>query len=177
MMEKMIYQYKNQSPKIHPTCFIADNATIIGDVTIGEQSSIWYNVVIRGDVNHIVIESNTNIQDGSILHVTHDEYPLYIGPYVTVGHGTILHGCKIESNCLIGMGAVIMDGAVVGSDSIIGARALVTPGMKIPSNTLVIGSPAKIKRPVTNEEMKMIQEHAKNYQVYAQSYFKDLRVL
>jgi len=157
----IIKPYKGKYPKIHPTAFIAENAVIIGDVEIGEDCSIWYNVVIRGDVNYIRIGDRTNIQDGTIIHVDHRKYPTIIGKEVTVGHNVMLHACTIEDRCLIGMSATIMDGAVVGRESIVGAGSLITPGKVVQPRSLWTGSPAKFKRELTEEEIKWLE---KSYQ-------------
>ncbi len=140
----MIISLGNKTPKISEGVFVAQTAVVIGDVEIGEGSSIWFGTVVRGDVNRITIGKNTNIQDNSTLHVTKGEYPLAIGNDVTVGHGAVIHGCTIEDGCLIGIGAVVLDGAVIGKGSIVGAKALVTSGSVIPPHSLVMGVPAKV---------------------------------
>lgn len=159
---------------IHPTfgrqTFIDDSAIVIGDVTIGSASSIWFHSVVRGDVHFIKIGNRTNIQDLSLLHVTHDTHPLIIGDQVTVGHHVVLHGCTIHDRVLVGMGSIIMDGAMIGEDCIIGAGALVTEGVTIPAKSLVLGSPARVKRPLTAKEIAWILESADNYVRYAQEY-------
>ncbi|MGB4132276.1 MAG: gamma carbonic anhydrase family protein, partial [Tepidanaerobacteraceae bacterium] len=131
----MIGNFKNLRPKIHESCFIAPTADVIGDVTVGENSSIWHRTVLRGDVNKIVVGANTNIQDGSIVHVA-DDYPTIIGDNVTIGHGAIVHGCTVKDGAFIGMGAIILDGAVIGEGALIGAGALVTEGKEIPPYSL-----------------------------------------
>ncbi len=171
----IIKPYKGKYPKIHPSAFIAENAVIIGDVEIGEDCSIWYNVVIRGDVNYIRIGDRTNIQDGTVIHVTHDTHPTIIGKEVTVGHKVMLHGCTIEDRCLIGMSATVMDGVVVGKESIVGAGALVTPNKKIQPRTLWTGSPAKYKRDLTDKELKWLEESYKNYINYKNTYIEELK--
>ncbi len=159
----MIHPFKENSPKIHDSTLVMESAQIIGDVVIGEESSVWFNAVIRGDVNHIRIGNHTNIQDGCVLHVARKTHPLIVGDEVTVGHNVILHACTIHSRCLIGMGAIVMDGVEVGGNSIVGAGALVTAGTKIPPRSLVLGSPAKVKRELTEEEIRGIRESAANY--------------
>ncbi len=159
----MIHAFKETTPKIDDSALVMESAQIIGDVVIGEESSVWFNAVIRGDVNHIRIGNYTNIQDGCVLHVARKTLPLIVGDEVTVGHNVTLHACTIGSRCLIGMGAIVMDGAEVGEHSIVGAGALVTPGTKIPPGSLVLGSPAKVKRELTEEEMRSIRESAANY--------------
>lgn len=159
----MIAAYKGKWPEIHETAFVAPSADLIGDVTIGAQSSVWFQVVIRGDVHWIKIGARTNIQDHSMLHVTRRKSPLTIGDDVTVGHRVMLHGCTIGNRVLVGMGAIVMDDAVVGDECIVGAGALVTQGTKIPPRSLVIGSPARVKRPLTEEEIAFLSQSARNY--------------
>jgi len=167
---KNILSYKGIYPKLHQTVFIVESAIIIGDVEIGEYSSVWFNAVIRGDVNYIRIGYRTNIQDLCMLHVTKDTRPLILGNEITVGHSVTLHGCTIKDRCLIGMGATILDGAVVGEDCIIGAGALVTEGSVIPPGTLAIGFPAKPRRDLTDAEKARIKQSAQNYIDYARTY-------
>ena len=167
---KNILSYKGIYPKLHQTVFIVESAIIIGDVEIGEYSSVWFNAVIRGDVNYIRIGYRTNIQDLCMLHVTKDTHPLILGNEITVGHSVTLHGCTIKDRCLIGMGATILDAAVVGEDCIIGAGALVTEGSVIPPGTLAIGFPAKPKRDLTDAERARIKQSAQNYIDYARTY-------
>jgi carbonic anhydrase/acetyltransferase-like protein (isoleucine patch superfamily) len=159
----VIHPYLDKTPIIHPTVFLAEGSQIIGDVEIGEQSSVWFNAVIRGDVNYIRIGSRTNIQDGCIFHVSRKTYPLIVGDDVTVGHNVTLHACNIGHRCLIGMGATVMDGTEVGEDSIVGAGALVTAKTIIPPRSLVLGSPAKVKRELTDNEVQGIKESATHY--------------
>ena len=148
--------------QIHDTAFIAPGAVVLGDVTIGENSGIWYNAVVRGDRDSIVIGRESNIQDNAVVHVSHG-YPVRIGKGVTVGHGAIVHGCTVEDNVLIGMGAIILDGAVIGSGTIIGAGALVSQGKIIPPGSLVVGVPGKIVRELTNDEIQSIRDNADEY--------------
>ena len=166
----LIKPYKGIHPKLHPTVFVVETAVIIGDVEIGEYSSIWFNAVVRGDVHYIRIGDRTNIQDLCMLHVTKDTHPLILGNDITVGHSVTLHGCTIKDRCLIGMGTTILDGAVVGEDCIIGAGALVTEGVVIPPGTLAIGMPAKPKRDLTEKEIARIRQSAQNYIDYARTY-------
>jgi carbonic anhydrase/acetyltransferase-like protein (isoleucine patch superfamily) len=166
----MLHSFKGISPKIHPSVFLVDSAEIIGDVEIGKESSVWYNAVIRGDVNYIRIGENTNIQDGCVLHVRHEKYSLNIGSNVTVGHGAILHACTISDFCLIGMGAIVLDNAIIEPYSLIAAGALVRENMKIPSGVLVAGVPGKIVRELQPEERTMIEESASNYKMYVLQY-------
>ncbi|MBI5194556.1 MAG: gamma carbonic anhydrase family protein [Nitrospirae bacterium] len=166
----IIKPYKGIHPKIHPTVFIVESAVIIGNVEIGEYSSVWFNAVVRGDVNYIRIGDRTNIQDICMLHVTKNTHPLILGSDITVGHSVTLHGCTIKDRCLIGMGATILDGAVIGEDCIIGAGALVTEGAVIPPGTLAIGMPAKPKRDLTDAEKARIRQSAQNYIDYSKTY-------
>lgn len=158
-----IRPYKNILPTIDPTAYVDASAQVIGDVVIGAESGIWPCVVIRGDVNHIRIGARTNVQDGSVLHVTRKTHPLVIGDGVTIGHATIIHGCTLEYFSFIGMGATVMDGAVIGEFSMVGAGALVTQGKVIPPRTLVVGAPAKVVRELTDAEVARIRKSADNY--------------
>ncbi|MFQ5329379.1 MAG: gamma carbonic anhydrase family protein [Thermodesulfobacteriota bacterium] len=166
----LILPYKGVSPTLHPTVFTVETAQIIGDVEIGENSSVWFNAVVRGDVNYITIGKRTNVQDNSVLHVTHDTHPLVIGDDVTIGHSVTLHGCTIKGRSLIGMGAVILDGAVVEEDTVIGAGALVTENMVVPSGSLVVGVPGKVRRELTDEERDGLLQSAQNYIGYSNAY-------
>ena len=169
----MLKPYRGVSPIVADNAFIEDTAMVIGDVVIGSDSSVWFHAVIRGDVHFIRIGHRTNIQDLSLLHVTHDSYPLTLGDDITIGHHVVLHGCTIRDRVLVGMGSIIMDGAVVEEDCIIGAGSLVTERMQIPPQSLVIGSPAKVKRSLTNDELLWIKESATNYTRYSQHYISD----
>ncbi len=166
-MEKHLYKYKDMYPELPDDMFLAPGSKIIGDVKIGKGSSIWYNSVVRGDVHHIRIGKKTNIQDLSMLHVTTDTHPLIIGNNVTVGHSVTLHGCTIEDNCLIGMGATVMDAAVIGKNSLVAAGAVVTPGTIIESGKLARGIPAKPVRDLTSDEIEELQNSADRYEKYA----------
>lgn len=166
----MLHEYKGKWPKLGERVFIAEGAQIVGDVEVGDHSSIWYNCVIRGDVHYIRIGRHTNIQDGSICHVMKDEFPLILKDYVTIGHGVMLHGCVIESHCLIGMRATILNNVTVGEGSIVGAGALITEGTIIPPRSLVLGMPAKVKRPLSDDEVAGIDEYARRYYEYKESY-------
>jgi carbonic anhydrase/acetyltransferase-like protein (isoleucine patch superfamily) len=165
-----IIPYQGLVPRLHPSVFVAEGAKIIGDVEIEEDGSVWFNTVIRGDVNFIRIGARTNVQDNSVLHVTNTTAPLNIGSDVTIGHSAILHGCTIEERCLIGMGAIVLDGAWVHKNSIVAAGALVLEGFDVPEGMLVAGMPAKIKRPLTSEEKLFLQHSAANYVRYSQNY-------
>jgi carbonic anhydrase/acetyltransferase-like protein (isoleucine patch superfamily) len=166
----VIRTYQGIKPTIPDSCFIEDTAVVIGDVVMGENCSVWFHAVIRGDVNSIRIGDRTNVQDLSMLHVTHDIHPLSIGHDVTVGHNVVLHGCTIKDRVLVGMGAIIMDGAVIGEDSVVGAGALVVEGTVVPPKSVILGSPARIRRSVTDEELAWIKESAENYVRYARTY-------
>jgi len=149
-------------PVIHPSAFIAPNATLLGDVTVGQDASVWYGSVLRGDINRIVVGRGSNVQDGSVLHLS-AEHGCLIGDYVTVGHMAMLHACTIGDECLIGMGAIILDGAEIGARSIVGAGALVTQGKKIPPGSMVLGSPAKVVRELSPEEQSGLRAWAERY--------------
>ena len=166
----MLIPYKGVSPRLHETVFAVEGAAIIGDVEIGERSSVWFNAVVRGDVHYIRIGKRTNVQDNSTLHVTKETYPLIIGDDVTIGHNVVLHGCTVKDRCLIGMGAIVLDNALIGSDTIIGAGALVTEGARIPPGSLVIGVPGKVVRALEPEEIARIKRSAMNYIEYSKNY-------
>jgi gamma-carbonic anhydrase len=159
----MITPFNDTTPKIHGTAFIAGDAVIIGDVEIGEDSSIWFGSVLRGDVNHIRIGDRTNIQDGTVIHVSSKDHPTILENNITVGHRVTLHGCHIESGCLIGIGSIVLDGARIGKNSLVAAGCLVTPNTHIPSGSLVMGSPARVKRPLTPKEIAGLETSWKNY--------------
>ncbi len=166
----MILSFKGVSPQIHSSSWVTESAQVIGDVSIGEESSIWFNAVVRGDVNSIRIGKRTNIQDGCVLHVARRTLSLNVGDEVTVGHNVTLHACTIGNQCLIGMGAIIMDGAEIGDNCIIGAGSLVVPGAKIPSGSMVLGHPGKVTRELTEEERRGIRESAANYVADIETY-------
>jgi gamma-carbonic anhydrase len=168
----MIRSFKNTRPKIHETAFIAENAVIIGEVEIGENASVWYNCVLRGDVNFIKIGARTNVQDGTIIHVSRHDFPTVLEDEVTVGHSVTLHGCYIERGSLIGIGAIILDGARIGANSLIAAGSLVTPNTIIPPNSFVLGSPARVKREMSAEEIGGVQKFWQNYVTLSEVYIK-----
>lgn len=158
----MVHNFKDKSPVILKKSFIAKSADIIGNVTLKEDSSIWFGAVIRGDCDKILVGKGTNIQDNCTVHCDVNQ-PTEIGDYVTIGHNSVIHGCKIRDNVLIGMGAIILNGAEIGENTIIGAGSLVTQGKKIPSGVLCMGSPAKVIRELTEEEVKAIKDSAVHY--------------
>lgn len=164
--EIKLFPYNDYFPKIHQSVFLASGAKIIGDVEIAENSSVWYNCVIRGDVNHIKIGKTTNVQDCSMLHVTNAKFPLFIGNKVTIGHNVTLHGCTINEAALIGMGAIILDGAIVEENSMVAAGSVVKPGFIVPTRKLVAGVPAKVIRDLTIEEIEDLTNSAYRYYDY-----------
>jgi len=168
--EPDIRPYRGKFPQIAASVYIDPSAVIIGDVVIGDDSSVWPRTVVRGDVHYIRIGCSTNIQDGCVLHVMKDQYPLILGDEVTVGHSVTLHGCNIESHVLIGMGCIVLNGAVIGSGSIIAAGALVTERTIIPPGSLVMGSPGKVKRALTAIDHAAIEAYAKRYVEYKNIY-------
>lgn len=159
----MIKNFQNKQPKIHETAFIAENAVIVGDVEIGANSSVWYGAILRGDVNFIRVGARTNIQDGSIIHVSSKTHPTILEDEVTLGHRVTLHGCYVEMGCLIGIGAIVLDGVRVGQNSLVAAGSLVTPNTQIPEKSLVMGSPAKVKRRLTDDEARDLKKFWQNY--------------
>lgn len=166
----MIRSYRGRQPRIAPSAYIDPAATVIGDVVIGESSSVWPSVVIRGDVNWIRIGARTNIQDGSVLHVMKDTHPLELGDAVTVGHAVVLHGCIIESRVLVGMGSVILNGARIGAGSIIAARTLIPEGTVVPPGSLFMGHPGKFRRALTPEDLASIDAYAERYVELMETY-------
>jgi carbonic anhydrase/acetyltransferase-like protein (isoleucine patch superfamily) len=161
-LEVQLDTYLRQTPKLGKNVFIAKGAVVVGDVTLGACSSVWYNAVLRGDINRIVVGHHTNIQDGAVLHLA-DDFPCRLGNWVTVGHAAVVHACSVGDETLVGMGAVILDGSVIGKQSLIGARSLVTQGTKIPPGSLVMGSPAKVVRKLTQEERSKLKWWAEKY--------------
>lgn len=172
----MILPYEKKLPQFDESVYVADNATVIGDVVIGGDSSLWFNVVVRGDVNSIRIGERSNIQDGSVVHVTNQTHPTRIGDDVTVGHRVTLHGCTIGNSCLIGIGAILLDGVEVGDFCIVAAGSLLTPGTKVPAGSLVMGSPAKVVRQLSADEQKGLLRLADNYVGYRQKYLQQQRI-
>jgi carbonic anhydrase/acetyltransferase-like protein (isoleucine patch superfamily) len=162
--------YRGQLPRVHPTAFVDASAQVIGDVEIGEESSVWMCAVIRGDVHWIKVGARTNIQDGTIVHAMTGTHPTSIGDNVTVGHAAVIHGCTIENQCLIGMGAILLNGSRVGAGSIVAAGTLLVEGQQVPPRSLVMGSPGKVKRLLTHGEVAGIQLSADRYAAYRLDY-------
>src|SRR5438477_4207140 len=161
-VSRQLEAFLRREPTIGRHVYIARGAVVVGDVTLGDHSSVWYNAVLRGDINRIVVGHHTNIQDNAVVHVA-DDYPCLFGNYVTVGHSAIVHACTIGDEVLIGMGAIILDGAVIGERSLIGANALITQGTQIPPGSLVLGSPARVARVLSAEERRELKISAEKY--------------
>ncbi|MDI9395135.1 MAG: gamma carbonic anhydrase family protein [Euryarchaeota archaeon] len=170
----MIMDFKGKCPVIVETAFIADSADIIGDVEVGNFSSIWFNAVLRGDQNKIKIGDRTSIQDGVVIHAD-PENGVQVGDNVTVGHGAVLHGCRIEDNVLIGMNSTVLNGAEIGKNSIVGANTLVPQGKKFPANSLIIGVPGTVKRETNEVEVETIKENAEDYVKMAEDYREEIK--
>jgi carbonic anhydrase/acetyltransferase-like protein (isoleucine patch superfamily) len=167
--------YEGKKPRLGERVFVAENAAIIGDVEIGDDCSIWYGTTVRGDVNSIRIGARTNVQDNCTIHVAHEQWSTMIGEDVTIGHGAIVHGCTIHRGALIGMGSRVLDGAVVGESALVGAGALVPEGMQVPPRKLVVGVPARVIRPLTDEELARLDQSWRNYVQYKEKYLIDER--
>lgn len=161
-LDQQLDRFLRKQPSLGEGVYLASTAVVLGDVTLGARASVWYNAVLRGDINRIVVGACSNIQDNAVLHLA-DDYPCLIGDWVTVGHSAIVHACTVEDECLIGMGATILDGAVIGAQSIIGANALVTQGTVVPPGSMVLGSPAKVVRPLTPEQRGSLRAWAQKY--------------
>ena len=159
----MIHAYGSVSPRVHPSAFVEASAHVIGDVELGEDASVWFGTVLRADVNAIRIGRGSNVQDATVVHVNRRGQPTILGDFVTVGHAARLHGCRIASHCLIGIGAIVLDGADIGEESLVAAGSLVAPGTTIPPRSLVMGSPATVRRPVTAQDVELIRRSATNY--------------
>lgn len=164
------HPFGDVSPRLGEGVFLAPSAVVTGDVTLGDDVSFWFHTVARGDVNHITIGARTNIQDGSVLHVTHETHPLVIGSGVVVGHAAVLHGCTVENGALIGIGARVLDGAVVEAGAQVGAGAVVTPGQRVPAGHLVLGLPAKVVRPLDDDERASIEAIVERYAALKERY-------
>jgi carbonic anhydrase/acetyltransferase-like protein (isoleucine patch superfamily) len=169
----VIRSYKGISPRIPASCYVDDSAQVVGDVELGENASIWMNAVVRGDVHYIRIGANSNIQDCSVMHGMLNKWPVVLGDWVTVGHSVTLHGCVIEDRCLIGMGCIILNGARIGSDCIIAAGTLIPEGTVIPPGSLVMGSPGKVRRQLSEEDKASILVYGRNYLGYREQYLKE----
>jgi len=166
----LIRSYQGRTPRIADSAYIDPQSIIIGDVTIAADSSVWPGTVIRGDVHYIRIGSRTNVQDGCVLHVMRDTHPLILGDNVTIGHGVVLHGCTIESRCLIGMGSIILNGARIGTGSIVAAGTLVPEGTDLPPGSLFMGHPGKFRRALTDADQHSIDNYAERYVEYKETY-------
>lgn len=166
----MLRQYKGVTPRVHASAYVDDSAQVIGDVEIGAESSVWMNAVVRGDVHRIRIGSRSNIQDATVVHVMNGTHPTTIGDDVTIGHAAVVHGCTISDRVLIGMGAILLNGAKVGEDSIIAAGTLVTEETDLPPRSLIMGSPGKVKRPLTDGEVASIRQYSERYVEYRLDY-------
>ena len=169
----LIRAWGGKTPRLADSVWVAEGAVIVGDVEIGPESSVWFGAVVRGDVNHVRVGARTNLQDYAVLHVTSRTHPTIVGDDVTVGHRATLHGCRVKDRCLVGIGAVVMDGAVVGEDAMVGAGSLVPPGMVVPPGMLALGSPAKVKRALTREEIEYFRQSAASYAGYADEYRRE----
>jgi len=168
----IVRSYDGKRPRMGERVFVADNAALIGDVELGNDCSIWYGTVLRGDVHFISVGSRTNIQDNCVVHVTNGTHPTVIAEEVTIGHGVIVHGCTIKRGALIGMGSRVLDGAVVGEQALVGAGALVPEGMHVPPRTLALGVPARVKRPLTDEELARLDSSWQHYVEYKEKYLR-----
>jgi gamma-carbonic anhydrase len=169
----MIKSFAGKYPKIHDTAFVTEDATVIGDVEIGEEASVWFGSVIRGDVNHIRIGARTNIQDACVVHVNSNDHPTILEHEITVGHRVTLHGCYVEAGCLIGIGSILLDGSRIGSNSLVAAGSLITPGTVIPPKSLVMGAPAKVKRQLTSDELENLSRSWRNYVQLSRLYLSE----
>jgi carbonic anhydrase/acetyltransferase-like protein (isoleucine patch superfamily) len=168
----LIKTVRGHTPKVGNNCFLAENATVVGEVTMGDNCTVWFNAVVRGDVHSIQIGNNTNVQDGAVIHGTYQKANTIIGNNVSIAHNAVVHGCKVEDDVLIGMGAIIMDGAVIGSNSVIAAGAVVLPGTVVEPGSVYAGMPAKRVKDISAEMKEVIQRTARNYPMYA-AWFKD----
>jgi len=166
----MLRPYRGVLPRVHPTAYIDESAQVIGDVEVGEESSVWMSAVVRGDVHWIRIGRRSNVQDGTVIHVMNQTHPTTIGDNVTIGHAAVLHGCTIEDQCLIGMGAIVLNGVRVGAGSIVAAGSLLVENMQVPPRSLVMGSPAKVRRTLGDADVAEIQMYADRYVSYRLDY-------
>jgi len=172
----MIRPFRGVHPQIHPSAYVDASAQIIGDVQLGEEASIWCNCTIRGDIHFIRIGDRSNVQDNSVIHVRNGTHPTILDQEVTVGHSVTLHGCYVERGCLIGIGAVLLDDVRIGAESLVAAGSLVSPGTVIPSRSLVMGFPAKVKRELSDEEVKGLAVFWKNYVEYTREYRQEMEI-
>jgi carbonic anhydrase/acetyltransferase-like protein (isoleucine patch superfamily) len=172
----MIRPFRGVHPQIHPTAYVEPSAQVIGDVHLGEEASIWCNCTVRGDVHYIRIGDRSNVQDNSVLHVRNGTHPVILESEVTVGHSVTLHGCYVERGCLIGIGSILLDDVRIGELSLVAAGSLVSPGTIIPPRSLVMGSPAKVKRPLTDTEAAALEVFWKNYVEYTHEYRKEMQL-
>ena len=168
----IVRPHDGKQPRLGTGVFVAENAALIGDVEIGNDCSIWFSTTVRGDVHFIRIGSRTNVQDNCTIHVTNGQWPTVIGEEVTIGHGAIVHGCTVKRGALIGMGSRVLDGAVIGESALVGAGALVPEGMHVPPRTLVVGVPARVKRPLTDEELTRLDESWRHYVALKEKYLQ-----
>ncbi len=171
----MIRSYKGISPAIPASCYVDESAQVIGDVTLGENASIWMNAVVRGDVNFIRIGANSNIQDCSVMHGMLNQWPVTVGDWVTVGHSVTLHGCVVEDRCLIGMGVIILNGARIGAGSIIAAGTVIPEKMIVEPRSLVMGVPGKVRKQLSDEDQETILRYGRNYLGYKETYLAETR--
>ncbi len=171
----MIRPFRGVHPQIHESAFIADTAQVIGDVQVGEEASIWFGTVARGDMFYIRIGARTNVQDNCVLHTRTGQLPTILEDQVTVGHSVTLHGCVVEHGSLIGIGSIVLDDVRVGAQSLIAAGSLIAPGTIIPPRSLVMGMPAKVKRPLTGEEVANLDSYWQNYVEYSRAYLKEIQ--
>lgn len=168
----MLRPYRGTMPTVAASAWVDETAQVIGDVSIADESSLWMNVVVRGDVHWVRIGRRTNLQDGVIVHVMRGTHPTTIGDEVTVAHGAIIHGCTVGDRCLVGMGAIVLNGAEIGSDTIVAAGALIVEGVRVPPRSLVMGHPATVRRPLTDAEVRSIREYADRYVGYRLDYMR-----
>jgi carbonic anhydrase/acetyltransferase-like protein (isoleucine patch superfamily) len=168
----MLRSHKGRQPRVHPTAFVDASAQVIGQVEIGEESGVWMNAVLRGDVHWIRMGARSNVQDGTIVHVMTGTHPTAIGDEVTIGHGAVVHGCTLGNRILVGMGAILLNGVIVGDDSIVAAGTLLPEGLQVPPRSLVMGSPGKVRRELTDAEATSIREYADRYVTYRLEYMQ-----
>ena len=168
----IIRPYQGKAPALHASAFAIESSVVVGDVEIGEDSSLWFGAIVRGDVNFIRIGARTNVQDHSVLHVS-GAHPTVVGDDVTIGHRATLHGCTVGNRCLVGIGAIVLDGATLADDVMVAAGALVAPGTSVPARTLVMGAPARVRRPLDDGEVERLRATARHYVEYARQYLRE----